>query len=89
MAGSGCWFEGDFDAELFELVDELLFAPFGIETSVPVVVAHLVVGGVFVEHPPGHHEQVVADSEDRPFGTAAFGQGVEAGTHRGVLRPGR
>ncbi len=56
----GCGLEGDFQSELFELVDELSLPSLGVDTAGEVVVTHLVVGDVLFEHPPDDDEEVMA-----------------------------
>ena len=69
---SGGGLDGDLEAELFELLHEVAAASFGIDAAIVVVVAHLVVGDTFGQHPPDHHEEVVADGVDGAFMTSTF-----------------
>src|SRR5262249_51450545 len=82
---SGGWFEGDLVAERFELVDVVLFAPFG---SDPVVVE---VGAEVAVAAGGGGEQMPDDDEGGPGdGDLGFlladatGQAAVAGAEEGV-----
>ena len=55
----------DLEAELFELLHQVAASTFGVDAAFVVVAADLVVGDTLEQHPPDHHEEVVADGVER------------------------
>jgi hypothetical protein len=75
----GGGFDGDFEAEAFELPDVVPLSFLRVDAAGEVVLAHLGVGDLFGEHPPDDDQQVVCDCDRGLFLAAAAGDPPEPG----------